>query len=463
MTRKHQLSAIGGFGLATAFFMPIAAVATLDPPAMMWTSLHTAELACAWALYAGVAALGLGCVGHDPSPRRESVWILAISTPSVLSLLVMTGRTATGAGANADTVRLIAIGAAIVGFIIAALLWVWKPAPLVRMFRTIVPFGLLLLVPGVGSMAALSIPPRGAPPLTSAAAAGWLPGGGRCGNVYVLLFDELAYDAAFTGGRVTMKSLATRIAAARVYHRAFSPATYTAPSIEAYISVPSIRPGDRPSSVKGLFGAAQASGMETEVVGWYFPYCESLGTAATRCRSFSLYNAATVHDGFSVLAPVETVLNIWPYAMPMGLLKGPAAVWLHKAALEAISALAEAPPPSRPVFRWVHFNVPHFPWLQDAGPMDLRAIELTREHYLRQVELADRALDTTLAALERSASAPNTVVVITSDHGQKNGLSGDPLHVPLIVWTPGGTHQDVFENVRVRDVLKQVVAGACRQ
>ncbi|MCX6545131.1 MAG: sulfatase-like hydrolase/transferase [Acidobacteria bacterium] len=462
---KRVVSALGGMGLATAFFMPIAAAGSIDAPLLMWTSLHTIELACAWAACAIVAAVGLGWFHRIPQPRRQSALILLVSVPSLLSLLAITGRNATALGEGTDTVRFVAIGGLAVGLIVATLLWIVKPKLLVRTLRTILPFGVILLVPGVQALRALPIPDQDVRSIAyTASSSGRASASDRCGNVYVLLFDELAYDAVFSGGRVTLSSLAGRIATAQVYHRASAPTASTNTSIGAYLSASPTRKEDRNSAPPvGLFGMAQAAGLETEVAGWYFPYCESLGVTATRCRSYSMYNAATAYDGFSLAAPFETVLNIWPFQMPTGLLKRPFAVRLHRAELESITALAAAPPPANPVLRWVHFNVPHVPWLQDTGPLSFRAFEQTRARYLHQLDEVDRALNSTFRTLETASAGRSTTVVITADHGSRRGHAGEPLHVPLIVWSPNGIHEDITEQVRVGDVLNKVVSGACRQ
>ena len=463
MIRRRLVSATGGMGLATAFFMPIAAAGAIDAPMLMWAPLHTVELACAWVVFSIVAAVGLSWISQDPKPRRESALILILSAPSFLSLLAITGRNVTFGGEGLDTVRLVAIGCVAIGLIVAVVLWLAKPAVLVCTLRTVLPFGLFLLLPGVQALIALPIPlsnSAGSAVASGGAASAKTMGVGRGDNVYVLIFDEMAYDAAFAGGRVTLSSLSSRISTARVYHRAQAATESTDTSIAAYISASPKRGAERRADKTGLFEVALAAGMETEVVGWYFPYCEALGSAATRCRSFSMYNAATVDDGFSLAAPFETVLNIWPFQLPTGVVKRPFAVRLHRAELEAITTLAAAPPPAGPVLRWVHFNVPHVPWLEDTGPLAFRAFEQTRERYFRQVAEADRVLETTLAAVERSAAGRNTTVVITADHGSRRGHAGDPLHVPLIVWSPTGTHRDINDDVRVADVLKSVLASA---
>ncbi|MEI6670239.1 MAG: sulfatase-like hydrolase/transferase [Acidobacteriota bacterium] len=473
--RRYAIPALGGMGLATAFFMPIAAAGTIGAPMLMWSGLHTVELVCAWLVWSTVAGFGLGWIHDRARPRREAAVTFALALPSLLSLLATTGRNAVAAGEGPSSIRLFAVSGLAVGLIVAAVLWLLWPRILRGMLRGMLPFGVLLLIPTVPALLALPMPHRSgfaeeAVTATATATSGarsaeearLAAGAGPCRDTYVLLLDELAYDAAFSDGRATLPSLVGRMASSRVYHRALAPTASTDSSISSYVSSSAKRGAIGSVDAAGIFSVAQAAGMDTEVMGWYYPYCESLASLATRCRAFSMYNAATSYDGFSLTAPIETVFNIWPYQMPTGLMKRPFAVRLHRAELAAITAGAGAPPPARPVFRWVHFNVPHLPWLDETGFLAARAFDPTREHYLRQVEEADRALGATFAAIDRNAGGRPTTVVVTADHGSRAGLAGDPLHVPLVIWTPNGAHQDINDEVRVADILKSVVSSACR-
>ena len=454
---RHSLAVLGGVAIATTFFLPIAAAGHINASLLMWTPRHTVELACAWLALAWGASTALVWFSRDPRPRRQSILLLLLVAPSALSLFAVAGRN--GGLAESDSVRIVAIGAAIVVMVVAGVVWVFRPDLLVKAIRCTLPFGVLLLPPAIMQVGALSTerPVDALPPAERSSVL--RSSGPLCESVYVLIFDELGYDAVFHGGQATLSSIGRMATSARVYHNAVAPTESTETSIAAYLSVSAGQPPDTKMAARGPMGVARSIGLKTEVVGWYIPYCEMLGSYADLCKAYSMYNASTLYDRFNPFAPFVTVLNIWPYQLPTGFLKRPAAVWLHKAELEAIIHDASAPPSRRPVLRWVHFNVPHVPWLRNTGVLAIRAFDNTRDRYFAQLDEVDRALSTVLRSAE---SDDHIIVVVTADHGSRRGHAGDHLHVPLIVWHRGWTREDVLSQVRVRDVLDDIIAGACR-
>lgn len=453
--RKHLGSALGGLSVSTTFFLPIAAAGSIGAPMLMWEMRHTMELACAWLALAVVATGVLVWTAGLRRPRLEAALLLGLIVPSLVSILVVTGRNSSLTRETVDSVRAAAMAGALVTGVTGIALWAWRPRWLVWLIRTTLPFGVLLLYSGVRAIAALPAP---VPPGASEAGAS----NSTCRSVYVLLFDELAYEGVFEGDVATLKSVASRLSSARVYWRAAAPAGSTEGSVSTYLSVSHIRGSARAPGSATLFGAAKAAGLVTEAIGWYFPYCEALGSTADRCRSFSMYNAGTIGDGFNPLAPFATALNIWPYQMPFGVVKRPVAVWFHRAQFDAILARASAPPDVEPVFRWIHLNVPHVPWLRDTGVLWMKAFEHSRERYLAQRPSVDAAVERVFSALEASGRASRTTVVLSADHGLRWPGIPEPMHVPLIVWEPGGARQDVREEVKVGDVISEAVLGACR-
>ena len=451
--------ALGGVGLSTVFFLPIAAAGQVDAPLLMWTPRHTVELLCAWLAYSAAAAGVLKWLRDSSRPRREAALLMVLAAPSALSLLAVTGRSAPEMAEELRSILMVTLVAGGLVTALAALLWWLKPVWLVKTLRWVFMFGALLVVPAAMSVSDLR--PGAAAYPGEATLGAVVPGG--CGDVFVLLFDELAHDAVFEGDHCTLDSLASLAASARVYHRASSATTSTGTSIANYLAAPLNRSGSRDTIAAGPIGMARRAGLHPDVVGWYFPYCEALGPYAETCRSFSMYNAATRYDSFAPWAPIETVLNIWPYQLPTGFVKRPAAVYLHEAALEQLIGGATRPPAARPVFRWVHFNVPHVPWLRDTGLFAYRAFLNTRDRYFKQLAKVDRALAAVLASLKARGDLDRTTIVVTSDHGSRKGHAGaDFQHVPLVVYSPGAKRQDLYEPVQVADILKSVVAGACR-
>jgi hypothetical protein len=232
-------------------------------------------------------------------------------------------------------------------------------------------------------------------------------------------------------------------------------------AIPQYLNAPtSAHPSD--SIARGAFGIAQQAGYQTEVVGWYYPYCDALGSFVHRCHEYSLYNVATMFARFAPWAPIASVFNIWPYQFPTGLVKRPVAVRVHAGNLDAIVSRAIEPTRHDRVFRWVHFNIPHMPWLRENGFLSMRAYEPSMRRYERQVEESDRVLGKVLDALAARGDLDASTIVLTSDHGLREEFGGrEPLHVPLVVRMPGGTRQDRHEAVQVADVLRTVVSAAC--
>lgn len=95
----------------------------------------------------------------------------------------------------------------------------------------------------------------------------------------------------------------------------------------------------------------------------------------------------------------------------------------ERTAARAVKWLEQAPR-DRPFFLWVHFFDPHQPYDVRAG--DLAAMAPTP--YDAEIAQADRGLGTLLAWLEQHGMLDDTLVVVTSDHGESLGEHGEPTH-----------------------------------
>jgi arylsulfatase A-like enzyme/Tfp pilus assembly protein PilF len=99
---------------------------------------------------------------------------------------------------------------------------------------------------------------------------------------------------------------------------------------------------------------------------------------------------------------------------------------------------------SRPFFAWVHFYDPHSPY----DPPAPFAARYRAQPYDGEVAYTDAVLGSLLARLDRVRVRENTLVVVTSDHGEGLGDHGEAehgfflydttLHVPLVVRWPAG-------------------------
>lgn len=111
-----------------------------------------------------------------------------------------------------------------------------------------------------------------------------------------------------------------------------------------------------------------------------------------------------------------------------------------------------------PWFLWAHYYDPHLPY--DAPAAHAKAAP--GRPYDAEIAYVDAEIGRLLASVDRA----NTIVVVTSDHGEALGEHGEPdhgyflydatLHVPLIVAGPGIPARVVAEQVRSIDIAPTI-------
>jgi arylsulfatase A-like enzyme len=135
-------------------------------------------------------------------------------------------------------------------------------------------------------------------------------------------------------------------------------------------------------------------------------------------------------------------------------------------------AYLDGAPEDRPLFTWVHFRDPHSLYIRhpefDYGK---RAVD----RYDSEIAYTDHHLGRLFEYLERSGALADTLVVISSDHGESFGEHGDYTHhrrpywtlasVPLIARWPGSTGVRVASAAGAVDIAPTIanwagVAGA---
>lgn len=118
----------------------------------------------------------------------------------------------------------------------------------------------------------------------------------------------------------------------------------------------------------------------------------------------------------------------------------------------------------RPFFLWVHYYDPHQP-LEPPSPYD---DTFANDLYSGEIAYADESLGQLLGFLERRGDLDDTLVIMTSDHGEGLGehdegthsflLYDSTLHVPLVMRPPGGLESVVVDApVRLVDVMPTVL------
>jgi arylsulfatase A-like enzyme len=147
-----------------------------------------------------------------------------------------------------------------------------------------------------------------------------------------------------------------------------------------------------------------------------------------------------VYAGFVEL---DDTLGVRATAAVRNRSSGSTARELSRLARQAIKRLVAQ---ERPWFLWVHYSEPHAEYLPHPG-YDFGDDLMGR--YDGEVAYADQALGLLLNRLRDSGGAANTIVVVTSDHGEAFGEHGvfthgqtlytEEVHVPLVIHLPPGT------------------------
>ena len=199
--------------------------------------------------------------------------------------------------------------------------------------------------------------------------------------------------------------------------------------------------GSMPPEVWGerttLVSAAAAQGIPMSVVGWYLPYCATFAATLESCWSAPVGGSRT---------PFERAIDEARAAMSLPLSDDAIHSWaaahlrlLQAQRAEALRVLADGR--ARLVF--LHFAVPHWPWLFDRAQHHVRLFAPDRaDGYADNLALADSILGDVRRALAGDA---RTTLIVTADHpyfpppwGPASPLLAvhDP-RVPFIVRLPG--------------------------
>ncbi len=312
-------------------------------------------------------------------------------------------------------------------------------------------------------------------------------GAAGCASVVALLFDELSFAYLYDGGEVRAEYPAIRrlSAAATNYMAVRAPADETLVALPGYLAGRSVRQVRveeldlmeldedgtlvpfSSTEASGLFATARRSGYRTEIAGYYLPYCSLLGDLVDVCQSFSFYNASGVTDRFSPVNPIMTTLIMWPRQFPFGLMKNRPFARLQRGLVEKLSAFARRPlVGTQPILRFVHFSVPHLPFVFDEEGYNPPFNPLRTspdDAYRRQLRYVDRLVGDVVMGMERDGTFAASTVAVLADHGYRfGGQEHDKLHIPFIVKEPGQTvRTDVAAQQPGELLLSEVVGKSC--
>jgi Sulfatase len=313
-----------------------------------------------------------------------------------------------------------------------------------------------------------------------------VPAGPR---VLWLLFDEMDQGVAFSNRppNLRLPELDRFREGALYATEAYPPADRT------MISVPALLTGKRLSRAKpanpsdltitladsgrvvrwgrqaNVFSAARSIGLNTALIGWYFPYSRMIGDNLTICASFSDDGTPTLRQTF--VEQIESMLNTNPVVSILG-----TAVGVindrearerrdrlnHTTAFEGVlgdTKTVAVDPGVQLIF--AHFPIPHPPYIYDREK-DILSID-GQSTYVDNLQLVDRSLGELRHAMEKAGVWDRTIVLATSDHWWRPELTGEPPpgntnhRVPFILklagQMQGATYRSEFNTVVSHDLL----------
>lgn len=296
-------------------------------------------------------------------------------------------------------------------------------------------------------------------------------------NVLVILVDCLRADrVAGAAGEGLTPNIDGLAADSIRFENAFSPATWTKPSIASLFTA--LYPAQH-----GLRRVAFEEG-------------ESLSTDVLPAELETM--AEIFHrGGYATGAVINQVHLQSRFGFDQGFedflaVRGRGAGWLNGRLLDWLDGLAG----DRPFFGYLHYLDPHWPyprsgvrleqwpfgpppprrgdraheWLEGLDPqIRSDAIAGLTRLYDRTVKRVDARLGELLQALEDRGIDRDTIIIVTSDHGEGFDEHGrlqhgyapfeEVIHVPLVIHLPRGEHADtvIAEPVSLVDVLPTLV------
>ena len=481
------LAAWLGFALAALVLYPLAVALESDIFYLQWQRRDTVETVAALALLSIVFA-ALVYVLWPRTGRVASAALALVAAGPVLSFLAGFARQLPfdDALAAAGNNRALGLAVTLTAAAAATTLFVRRPDLFARWLRRgilAISFVSVVVIESVVTAASYASPPIAVEPPRQADAAA---GTAACPSIVALLFDELSFTYLYDGWQVRPEYPALRRLSetATNYLNVRAPADETLVAMPAYLAARELErvqvtgmdlfevkrdgrlaPFDA-AAADGLVGTARRNGYRTEIAGYYLPYCSLLGAAADACASLSFYNASTVRDGLSPLNPIRTALIMWPRQFPFGVVKNVPFAGLQRGLVERLSAFARRPLAQGPVFRFVHFSVPHLPFVFDEGGYNppLNPLQTSPDTgYQRQLRYVDRLAGEIVAGMQQRGELDRTTLVVLADHGFRfGGRERDRFHIPFIVKRAGQrSRSDVADPQRGELLLHDIVEGSC--
>ncbi len=188
-------------------------------------------------------------------------------------------------------------------------------------------------------------------------------------------------------------------------------------------------------AVKTLFGEAQSGGWNPGVAGWYNPYCRIFTNEIANCDWIAGIQAIVPFEAMGASESKSIFANflVLPraYLARIDSRERDTSEYLLKRNIEDYTHVmnqAQAIIQEEQVrFLFIHLPVPHPPGIYNRQTHRLSE----SGNYLDNLELADQTLGVLMEEIERTSSAKQTTVIVSSDHSWRV-----PLWRNSPDWTP---------------------------
>jgi len=291
-------------------------------------------------------------------------------------------------------------------------------------------------------------------------------------NVFLFILDTFRADQLFDQGEELAPNLTSLFPSCVVFKQAYSPSSWTLPATRSIFS--SLYPttaikeiSESPLALHTLTEILAESGFQTMGVS-----ANITATGPLFAQGFDRYYVYIRHYVYESFV-LFRLLPFLPQRIILTCLRGIefGTLRLNRRVLEMLPNSRE-----RPLFLYVHFNEPHFPYYdEDAflggvylGSGRLASYTLLEELYTGKTELEvepeklaemfsryqgeirslDRGLGQFFESLRRKDLWDNSLIIIVSDHGEEflehlrwghgQSLYQELIHVPLLLKFPKG-------------------------
>lgn len=435
-----------GMTLSSMFFYPLIASLNESPYYLNWKPLHTLEFLLAWL---GISILFTIVLWFSLKKTTTRIGVPIIFTVSLLPFASMGVHVCRQLRLENDLIAL-AGNPVLYVFIFIALLWIVviilhpkmdRRREKIRSFYFIFlliisPLTLISVYAVIKSSFYIQMP-AGEYLNGSSSSLGNKNEDPSVDSIYIVLFDEMSYEYLYENDSIkkSYPNIRAFASLADNFHYA------TAPGDETQTSIPALLLGKNNVEVKvigndifmmdernkltplmpssnSLFSMAKSIGYRTAMYGDYHQYCKIFKDVVDDCKSFSIYNYADSNGRFSILNPILTTFILWPYIYPFGHLKNPANSVLHKKSVENIYDLGvKALSRSEPSFIFLHFGIPHVPFVFDADGFKPAPEPFLQnaENYIRQLKYVDRLFGNYLKEIKARAKFNNSTIILMSE------------------------------------------------